>query len=183
MKAKLGLAVATVAAVAILGLLTGCAPTVALKPAAHATSAACAGVIARLPDTVSTLSQRETNAQGTSAWGPSADIYLRCGVAVPAPTAALPCLTVDGVDWLRNDSEAPVFVFTTYGRDPAVAVTVNSKNVDADGNAALTDLEPAVASILSQHRCVAPSEVLRGGDPVETPTPNPTPSATRSPTN
>lgn len=175
MKAKLGIAAT---AVAILGLLTGCSPTVALHPAAHATSADCAGVIARLPDTVSTLSQRETNAQGTSAWGTPADILLRCGVAVPSPTSTLPCLTVDGVDWLRNDAGAPLYVFTTYGRVPAVSVTVNSKNVNADGNAALTDLQPAVASIKSIHRCLSPSEVLRDGDPVDTPTPTPTPSAT-----
>ncbi|MCU1549906.1 MAG: hypothetical protein JWR36_466 [Glaciihabitans sp.] len=179
MKAKPGLAVA---AVAILGLLTGCAPTVALKPAADATSAACAGVIARLPRTVSTLDQRETNAQGTSAWGTPADIYLRCGVAVPAPTSTLVCITVDGVDWLRNDSSAPLYVFTTYGRTPAVAVTVNSKNVNADGNAALTDVEQAVASIRSQHRCIATSEVLRGGQPVDPTTPTPGATPTPGPT-
>lgn len=173
MRAKLA---GAIAGVAILAALTGCAPTINLTPAADATSAKCAGVIARLPDSVSDLSQRQTNAQGTSAWGPKGDIYLRCGVAVPAPTSTLVCVTVDGVDWLRNDARAPLYVFTTYGRTPAVAVYVDSGNVKADGNAALTDLQSAVASITTQHRCLSPAQVLRGGDPVDTPTPTPTPT-------
>jgi Protein of unknown function (DUF3515) len=173
---KATLALAAVAVVAV-GLLSGCSATVALTPAASATNAKCASVVVLLPDTVSTLAERITDAQGTGAWGTPADILLRCGVAVPDPTSALPCVTVDGVDWLRNDAKAPVYVFTTYGRNPAVAVTVNSKDVKADGNQALTDLAVAVASIPQKHRCVAPVEQLQGGEPIDTsPTPTPTPT-------
>jgi hypothetical protein len=178
MKATLVLAAG---AVLVMGLLSGCAATVALTPAASATSAKCASVVVLLPTTVSTLAQRETDAQGTGAWGTPADILLRCGVAVPDPTSALPCVTVDGIDWLRNDKNAPVYVFTTYGRDPAVAVTINSRDVKADGNQALNDLAIAVAEIPAKHRCVAPSEVLQDGQPVETPTTTPTPTATPKP--
>jgi hypothetical protein len=176
-RATLGLAAG---AAVVLTLLTGCSATVAMKPAAQATSVKCASVVAQLPDTVSTLAKRITNAQGTGAWGTPADILLRCGVPVPDPTSTLVCITVDGVDWLRNDKEAPVYVFTTYGRSPAVAVTINSKDVKADGNAALTDLSIAVASIKQKHKCVAPSEALEDGEPVSisTPTPTPTPAST-----
>lgn len=175
------------AAVAVIaaGLLSGCAATVALKPAASATSAKCASVSVLLPSTVSTLGQRITDAQGTGAWGTPADILLYCGVAVPDPTSALPCVTVDGIDWLRNDKDAPVYIFTTYGRDPAVTVKVNSKDVKADGNQALNDLAVAVAAIPSKHRCVSPEEVIQDGQPVSestpTPTPTPTPTATTKP--
>lgn len=174
---KAPFAIAALAVVGI-GLLTGCSPTVALSPAEDATSARCASVVVLLPDTVSTLPERQTNAQGTGAWGEPPDIVLRCGVAVPDPTSALPCYTVDGVDWLYNDKKAPVFTFTTYGRDPAVAVTINSKDVKADGNQALHDLALAVAEIPSKHRCVAPTEVLQDGQPVTPTSPSPTPVPT-----
>ena len=175
MKAALALAAG---AIVLAGLLSGCAATVALSPAADATSAKCASVVVLLPDTVSTLAQRETDAQGTGAWGEPPDIVLRCGVAVPDPTSKLVCVTVDGIDWLRNDAKAPVFTFTTYGRDPAVAVTINSKDVKADGNQALNDLAIAVAEIPSKHHCIAPVETLQDGQPVATPTSTPTPTAT-----
>ena len=167
-------------------LLSGCAATVALTPARDATNAKCASVIVQLPNTVSTLTQRQTDAQGTGAWGEPSDILLRCGVPVPDPNS-LPCVTVDGIDWLRKADPKEVFVFTTYGRDPAVAVTINSKDVKADGNQALNDLAIAVATIPAKHRCVAPSEVIQDGQPVSesgptaTPTPAGTPTATPTP--
>jgi hypothetical protein len=171
-------------ALAAVGLLAGCSPTVALTPAASATSAKCASVVVLLPDTVSTLAQRQTNAQGTGAWGEPPDIVLRCGVPVPDPTSSLPCDSVDGIDWLLNDKRAPIYTFTTYGRDPAVAVTINARNVKADGNQALNDLAIAVAAIPAKHHCVAPQEVIQDGVPVSeaTPTPKPTPKPTATPT-
>jgi hypothetical protein len=172
MRSTRGLAAAAAAA-ALLAVLAGCAPTVALEPAAHATNAKCASVIASLPGSVSTLAKRNTNAQGTGAWGTPADILLYCGAPVPDPTSTLVCITVDGVDWLRNDAKAPIYVFTTYGRDPAIAVTVNSKDVKADGNAALTDLAQAVGTIRQKHKCIVSSEQLQGGEPIA---PSPTPT-------
>jgi hypothetical protein len=176
MKAKLGVvAVATV----FVSILTGCAATVHVAPAGSATNAKCADVVVRLPQTVSTLAQRETDGQGTGAWGDPPDILLQCGVAVPDPTSTLECVTVDGIDWLVNDKYAPVYVFTTYGRSPAVTVKVNSKNVKADGNQALTDLSDAVGAIPTGHRCIAPSQVFENGQPVSSPTPTPTPTPTK----
>ena len=134
-----------------------------------------------LVPTVSTLTPRITDAQGTAAWGTPASILLRCGVPVPDPTSSLPCVTVNGIDWLRKADKDNVFVFTTYGRNPAVQVTIDSNNVHADGNQALTDLSGAVDEISSKHRCVAPEEVLVDGDPVNTPTKTPTPTPTATP--
>jgi hypothetical protein len=122
--------------------LSGCAATVALEPAAQATNAGCAEISVRLPDTVSGLAQRETNAQGTAAWGTPTAVILRCGVAEPVPTSTLPCVLVDEVYWLRDDTNAPNYVFTTYGRSPATEVIVNRDAVSP--GAALFDLVGAV---------------------------------------
>jgi hypothetical protein len=135
-------------------LLAGCAPTVALEPADDAINPICAEVSVRLPETVAELPSRETNAQATGAWGEPVSVILRCGVPSPAPTAELPCQTVDGIDWLIDDADAPNYVFTTYGRTPAVEVIVNYDVVS--GNAALTDLAPAVGRLPVEGACVTP---------------------------
>lgn len=148
-------------AVALLGaalLLGGCTATVPLQPAPDAIDAACASVVVGLPETVSGLEQRATDAQGTSAWGDPAAIRLWCGVAVPPPTAEFPCYDVDGVDWLLDDTEAPRYVFTTYGRDPAVEVRVESEL--ASGSDALKDLSFAVSVIPQDRECVAAEDVF-----------------------
>jgi hypothetical protein len=141
----------TAVAVIALGALTGCAQTVALDPAADAQNEGCAEIMVRLPDTVSDLPLRETNAQGTGAWGSPASVLLRCGVPVPDPTSALPCVLVDDVYWLRDDSDAPNYVFTTYGRDPATEVIVN-RDVTSPGPA-LYDLVNAVAFATETGKC------------------------------
>lgn len=137
-------------------LLAGCAPTVALEPADDAINPLCAEVSVRLPEAVAELPQRLTNAQATGAWGEPAAIILRCGVPSPAPTAALPCITVEGIDWLRDDKNDPSFVFTTYGRTPAVEVIINGDEVS--GLSALTDLAPAVGRLPVEGSCVTPGE-------------------------
>ena len=148
-------------AVAILGavlVLGGCSPTVALQPADDAKNTACAQVIVGLPETVAGLSQRKTDAQGTSAWGEPTAIILRCGVPVPPPTAEYACYTIGGVDWLRDESDAPNYVFTTYGRDPAVEVIVNGDA--ASGADALRDLAFAVTVTPKEGECLAPEDVF-----------------------
>lgn len=135
-------------------MLAGCSPTVALEPAADAASPLCAEVTVRLPDTIGELQSRETNAQATGAWGEPTAVILRCGVPSPAPTATLPCITVDGVDWLRDDSDDPNFVFTTYGREPAVEVIIDG--VEASGLETLTALAPAVSRLPVTGACIVP---------------------------
>jgi len=153
----------------LLLALAGCTPVVALQPADDAADPACATVIVSLPDTVAGLPSRETNAQATGAWGEPTAVILRCGVPSPAPTATLPCVTVDGVDWLRDDSGDPNFVFTTYGRTPAVEVIVDSDgdpDVDNDGASgleALTDLATAVQRLPVTGKCVAAEDAQNLG--------------------
>lgn len=136
-------------------VLAGCAQAVTFDPAPDATDPDCAAVVVRLPDTVAGLAERETNAQGTGAWGTPAAVLLRCGVEPPGPTTDR-CVSVDGVDWIIDDSDAPRFLFTTYGRTPAVEVFVDNEVVS--GSTAITDLSPAVAAIPADGGCVGPDD-------------------------
>ncbi|MDF1479363.1 DUF3515 domain-containing protein [Leifsonia sp. H3M29-4] len=136
-------------------LLAGCTPIVSLQPADDAISPACADVIVHLPDSVDDLGKRETNAQGTSAWGEPVGVILRCGVPAPAPTSELRCLTFDGVDWLIDDIADPVLVATTYGREPAIEVIIDDR---ADG-VVLTDLANAVSYLPKVGGCLAIEDV------------------------
>ncbi len=169
---------------AALLVLSGCAPVVPLDAAPDAANPLCAEAIVRLPAAIEDAAKqeggaepagvwvkRETNAQGTGAWGNPAAILLRCGVAVPGPSTLL-CVTPKGVDWLRDDSDAPNYVFTTYGRDPAVEVIVDGDR--ASGTNALVALSNAVGSIPATRACTNPDDVL--GLPEPTPSPSPSPS-------
>lgn len=140
--------------------LAGCSPIVALAPAEDAKNPACAEVVVRLPELVGGLEQRKTDAQGTGAWGDPTGMFLRCGVPVPDPTATLPCGTIDGVDWLVDDTDAPNYVFTTYGRDPAIEVVLDYDSVSSA--AALTDLSGAIQVIPADRQCVAVSDLGDG---------------------
>ncbi len=157
-----------IALAAFLALpLAACAPTVALQPAPDAGSPACAAVTVLLPRAITedttTFTARETNAQATGAWGNPTVVVLHCGVAVPGPTSDLPCNTVsdadgDSIDWLVDDSEAPQYTFITYGRDPAVSVTID---YDAIGSASVLDAVARAVSTLptNGHACVGLGDV------------------------
>ena len=138
-------------AVLAVALLGGCTQAVALEPADDAINVGCAEIVVRLPDTVSDLDIRETNAQGTGAWGTPTAVILRCGVAEPAPTSTLPCVLVDDVYWLRDDTNAPSYVFTTYGRSPATEVIVDRDAVSP--GVALYDLVGAVSITTETGAC------------------------------
>jgi hypothetical protein len=138
--------------------LAACTPTVRLEPAEMANTVACANMMVRLPDTVDGLERRRVDAQSTAAWGVPTAVLLRCGVPRPGPSTLL-CVTVDGVDWLIDETDAPRFVFTTYGLDPATEVIVDSDL--ASGTSALRAVSGAVAAQSEPvARCVDASDVF-----------------------
>ncbi|PPH38330.1 DUF3515 domain-containing protein [Rathayibacter sp. AY1E3] len=155
------------AAAAVL-LLSGCSASVALEPAPDATSTGCAEVSVRLPDVVAEQPERETNAQGTAAWGTPAAVILHCGVEVPGPTTDL-CVNVSGVDWIIDETQKDedIYTLTTYGRDPAVEITVDQSR--ASGSSAALDLANAVSYVPQTRECtdVSDADTL---DPTDTPT-------------
>jgi hypothetical protein len=148
---------AAVLGTVLVQLLTGCAGTVTMEPAPDANNAACATVTVNLPERLAGLPPRETDAQSAKAWGDPTSVRLRCGVPVPAPTAEFPCITVDGVDWLRDAADEPVTVFTTYGRDPAVQVIIDGAVVG--GEPVLSGLAGAVSQIPAERQCVDVTDV------------------------
>jgi hypothetical protein len=161
---RLRVAAAVFAAAALAALLTGCTPTVAMEPAAHANDARCADVSVLLPDTVAGQREDYTNAQATGAWGNPVTVQLRCGVTPLGPTTK-PCVTVasgqDSVDWvLTNDPDDPVLTYVTYGRTPAVEVTIKHGAGGVSDANVLPDLAQAVARIpqSTSHKCISQSD-------------------------
>ncbi|CAN5208729.1 hypothetical protein BH11ACT3_BH11ACT3_08840 [soil metagenome] len=163
-----------------LATLTACAPTVALQPADDANAPGCADVIVRLPDTVADLQRRQTDAQSTGAWGsPEVDgqpgVLLRCGVDVPA-ASTLPCVPLEGVYFLRDDSDPDFLKFTTFGRDPTIDIVVDTNTVPG---VVLNELLPAVSFLPTNGlECTDVVDTVTGDElatPAPTPSPIPTP--------
>ncbi|GAA1964905.1 DUF3515 family protein [Microbacterium deminutum] len=151
------LAVLVVAGVisALAATLTGCSSTVSLETAPHADDPACAEVTVRLPGQLAGQSRRWTDAQATGAWGDPASVLLTCGVEPPGPTT-MPCQSVNGVDWIIDDTDAPRYRVTTFGRTPAVEVYLDNKVVSSadvlDALSTIVSLLPADGS-----KCTSPS--------------------------
>ena len=147
--------------------LTGCTPTVPLEAATDATDPVCAAVVVELPTTVADQAQRETDAQGTAAWGTPATVLLHCGVPTPGPTTDR-CFGIDGVDWVQDDSDTPRNRYTTYGRTPAVEVVVDENpETGVSASSVLPLLTDAVERIEATGGCSDPIDVF----PAETPAP------------
>ena len=145
-------------------LLGGCSTTVHLEPAEDADNPLCAEVSVGLQNVsnIADKDRRWTDAQATGAWGdpgePSA-IILRCGVAVPAPTSELQCVTLEGVDWLVDASDTPFLRLTTYGRDPAVQLYIDTKAVSSNDVISTRTLVGAITAIPADGKCTAPDEL------------------------
>jgi hypothetical protein len=146
--------VALAVAASVVGLAS-CSSTVSLTPAPSANAPLCAEVSVRLPQTVDGLARRWTDAQATGAWGsPTSAVILTCGVEPPGPTTQ-DCGTIDGIDWLIDDSKAPNYLFTTYGRTPAVQVYLDYDRVSSGD--VLRELAPAVSRLPVDGKCTARS--------------------------
>ncbi|MEJ5945391.1 DUF3515 family protein [Pseudokineococcus basanitobsidens] len=137
---------AVAAVLTAVGLTSGCTASVReVPPADQAADPGCAQVLVLLRDVdeVAGLPRVPTTGQSTAAWAAedgSAEVVLRCGVALPGPTTDA-CLAVDGVDWVASDEEASP-PWTTYGRVPAT-------EVDASGDLLAADVLPTVGGAVS----------------------------------
>ncbi len=145
--------------------LAGCAQTVALDAAPHANNPGCAAISVRLPKSIAGQAERNTDAQGTSAWGDPTTILLRCGVALVGPTTQ-PCITVSGIDWvLESAQDAKVTRYITFGRDPATEVIIEHTGYVSDASV-LPAFSNAVGSVTQTSKCLGPNDGI---------TPSPTP--------
>lgn len=139
--------------------LTACSSTVALEPAKDANNPLCAEVTVRLPDAVAGEDRRWTDAQATGAYGDPASVFVSCGVTVPGPTSELQCITLEGIDWLVDESQAPMMRMTTYGRNPAVQVFVDTEVVSANHALSNAGIVSGVRMIPATSACTEPNEL------------------------
>ena len=156
------LALAAASFAFVIGL-TGCSPVVSMSPAAEfSNDPGCADAIVRMPETISSYPLRQTDAQGTAAWGGPTVVLLYCGVPVPE-VSDLPCGPVAGIFRLREEVDAG-YAITTYGRDPAVRVVVDP---DAVGpGVVLDELSNAVSYTSPTGReCLDVEDTVTGADP------------------
>lgn len=148
-------------AAAALTVLTGCG-TVTVPAGPEATDPACATIVQNAPETVLGLDRRETTSQGTVAWGSGEDtIVLRCGVTPPGPTTDA-CTRLEdqrglSVDWIVREEDG-VVTFTTYGRSPAVDLTVPRSVAPDQPSAAALELAGLIAPLPVSRTCTGPGD-------------------------
>lgn len=141
-------------ALAALGALAGCASPVPVEAAPAAADPLCAEIMVSLRsgslDELADRPRRATTAQSTAAWG-DPPVLLRCGVPTPGPTTDA-CVRVDGVDWVLDESgERPAF--TTYGRVPAVEVSLPPQDTSGS-EVVLVQLGPLVERLPQVRECL-----------------------------
>lgn len=142
---------------ALTATLTSCSPDVPMDPADDANNPECANVIVRLPSTVDNLERRYTNAQSTGAWGTPERILLRCGIEPSGPTTD-ECVSVNSVDWIVDDSQAPLYRFEAYGRSPGLEVIVDSSEVS--GTNVISELSSSVGVLPQTRHCTSIADEL-----------------------
>jgi Protein of unknown function (DUF3515) len=122
------------------------------QPAPDAGDPACTRALAEAPSTVLGKPRTPLDVRGALAWG-DPQIVLRCGLPALGPTTSQ-CLEVNGVDWVVADPDADPVVFTLFGRNPAVDLSVPASYGRSSASAALVDVA-AVAQTLPQngHSC------------------------------
>lgn len=128
-------------------------PGHSVPPGPFADDPRCAKIVSAAPETLLGRDRDRVSGAGAAAWG-DASIVLRCGVEPPAPTTYL-CLNVDGVDWVLDEGRADgggARVLTTYGRTPAVEVTVEGGD-GLDGGV-LVALNRSLRDIPQQAKCL-----------------------------
>ncbi|MCR2785393.1 MULTISPECIES: DUF3515 domain-containing protein [unclassified Microbacterium] len=149
---------ALAAALLAVTALAGCTTSVSLTAADEANDPLCAEVMVRLPDSIDGQARRWTDAQATAAWGDPTAVILSCGVTPPGPSVAK-CITINGVDWIVDDTDRPRLRITTYGRAPAVEVFVDNDRLDP--GYVLDQFAPYIVDTLPRDReCTATSELL-----------------------
>jgi Protein of unknown function (DUF3515) len=120
------------------------------QPAARAADPACTHALAAAPATVLGKARSPLDVPGALAWG-DPQIVLRCGLPGLEPTTST-CLVVDGQGWVVGDPDADPVVFTLYGHDPTVDVSVPASYGRTSASGALVDLAPVARALPANGR-------------------------------
>ncbi|MFD5888661.1 DUF3515 family protein [Streptomyces sp. NPDC060334] len=132
-------------------------PDYSVPAGPFARTAPCSDVVARLPENLMGRGRDAVDGEGTAGWGARA-VVLRCGVEPPAPTIDT-CVNVNGFDWVLDDARVKrdgAWVFTTYGREPAVEVAF-ARGSQPAGDALVT-INDALGSLAQKTKCLALSD-------------------------
>ncbi|WP_052768412.1 DUF3515 family protein [Streptomyces humi] len=138
-------------AVGVAGLLAGAglvageldSPVFGLAQGPLASDPACTRLAARYPDRLGGATRDRVTFAGLAVWGRGA-VELRCGVHPPGPTTDA-CVRVDGVDWVWRERAGDREYLVTFGRSPAVEISVADSVPHLD--AVLPDLSRLVSPI------------------------------------
>jgi hypothetical protein len=120
------------------------------QPAARAADPACTRAVDAAPATVLGKGRAPLGVRSALAWG-DPEIVLRCGLPGLQPTTST-CLDVDGQGWVVGDPDADPVVFTLYGHDPTVDVSVPASYGRSSASGALVDLEPVARALPANGR-------------------------------
>ncbi|GAA0304681.1 DUF3515 family protein [Kineococcus aurantiacus] len=151
-----GLVVVVVAAAAVWAYAVG---SRGVEAAPGAGDPACAPLLDALPATLGGLARTPQGAAGVAAWGED-QVVLRCGALVLGPTTKA-CVPVGpdagpSVDWVQDAAGERAVRFLTYGRTPAVEVTVRfGDGITRDqATSQLIDLAAPVSAIPQTRTCL-----------------------------
>jgi hypothetical protein len=152
----LGPAAAAVGLTAVLVARELTSPTYGIEQAPRADAPACARIARDYPATLDGHRLAGSGTPGVAVWGDKS-VVLRCGLEPPAPTTDL-CVTVDGVDWVYQQAESRDGrkVIITYGRSPAVEVSISAQDTAVDG--ALVELSRIVRPIRQNNHCIGATD-------------------------
>ena len=117
-------------------VVAGC--TSSPKAAARAADPACTRALAAAPGTVLGAGRTRLDVTGALGWG-DPQIVLRCGLPGLEPTPN-PCIDVNGQGWVVADADADPIVFTLFGHDPTVEVSVPASYGRTSASGALVGL-------------------------------------------
>lgn len=150
---------------AALGVVVGASAcgTTEVPPGPDATHPVCAEIVLAAPEQMLDLDRRETNSQSTVSWGSGEDtIVMRCGAEPPPPTSEMCTRLADDsgleVDWIVSEEDGIVH-YTTYGREPAIDITVPRSVAPDQPSAVALDLAGLVSMIPATAYCVGPGDV------------------------
>lgn len=137
----------TFAIIATVVTVSACSDPYYVDAARYAADPDCARVMLAVPDQVGGQDYRVTTSQATAAWGDEYEFVARCGVEPPGPTTEV-CVAVEtsgaSVDWLVTETD-DAWVTTTFGRSPALELTVPKIRADEALADVLAELTPAAA--------------------------------------
>ena len=149
---------------ALLALGLAACGTVQVPAGEAAADPVCADIVLAAPPQVLGMDRVETSSQGTAAWGSGEDtVVMRCGVTPPGPTTDQ-CTTLADeneieVDWVVKEIEGDTFLYTTYGREPAIDVSVPRSAAPDQPSAAALDLTQVITrNIEATARCIGPGD-------------------------